>query len=61
MNHRHLQVPSGTPIEAQPLAGIVDLLERGDLEEWRPIAEAVLRDPMGSFAEKVAQLIDAYP
>ena len=61
MIHRHLQISSGTPIEAQPLAAIVDILERGDLDEWRPIAEAVLRDPLGEFAEQVLRLVDLYP
>ena len=61
MNHRHLDVVSGTPPEAQPLAAIVDILQRGDLEEWRPIAQAIRRDPMGEFAGKVLHLLDAYP
>ena len=61
MIHRHLQVSSDTPIEAHPSAAIVDILERGDLDEWRPIADAIHRDPMGKFAEKVMRLVDAYP
>ena len=61
MNHRHLEVVSGTPVEAQPLAAVVDILQRGDLDEWRPIARAILRDPMGEFAGKVLRLVDAYP
>ncbi len=61
MNHRHIEVVSGTPVEAQPLAAIVDILQRGDLAEWRPIARAILRDPMGEFADRVLRLVDAYP
>ncbi|MCY3735820.1 MAG: helix-turn-helix transcriptional regulator [Gemmatimonadaceae bacterium] len=61
MNHRHLEVVSGTPAEAQPLAAVVDILQRGDLDDWRPIARAIRRDPMGEFADKVLRLVDAYP
>ena len=61
MNHRHLEVVSGTPVEAQPLAAIVDVLQRGDLDEWRPVAMAILQDPTGEFAGNVSRLVDAYP
>ena len=60
MNHRHLQVRPGTPIHEQPSAAIVDMLERGDLDEWRPIADAIRGDPMGPFADRVLRLVDAY-
>ncbi len=61
MNHRHLEIVSGTPVESQPLAAIADVLQRGDLDEWRPIAKAILRDPTGEFAANVLRLVDAYP
>lgn len=61
MNHRHLQIPSGTPVEELPSAAIVDLLERGDLGDWRPIADAIRRDPYGNLADRVLFLVDAYP
>ena len=61
MNHRHLQVHPGTPIHKQPSAAIVDILERGDLDEGRPIADAIRGDPMGPFADRVLRLVDAYP
>lgn len=61
MKHRHLQVPPNTPIEQQPVAALVDLLQRGDLEAWRPIAAAIARAPHGAFAARVLRLLDAYP
>ena len=61
MSHRHLQFPPDTPPEAVPSAAIVEILQRGDLADWRPIAVAVARDPFGEFAERVARLADAYP
>ena len=61
MNHRHVEVVSGTPVEAQPLAAIADLLQRGDLDDWRPIVRAIRWDPMGPFSDKVLRLVDASP
>lgn len=61
MKHRHLEIRSGIPIHEQPLAAILDVLERGDLDEWRPIADAIHGDPMGPFADRVLRLLDAYP
>jgi len=61
MIHRHLLVRSGTPTEELPSAAIIDILERGDLHDWRPIAAAIARDANGEFAERVMHLIDAHP
>ena len=61
MNHRHLEIRPGIPIREQPTAAILDVLERGDLDEWRPIADAIRGDPMGPFADRVLHLLDAYP
>ena len=61
MIHRHLEIPPGTATEDLPSAAIVDLLERGDIEHWQPLAAAVAREPLGEFANRVARLIDQYP
>lgn len=61
MIHRHLQVPADTPIEEWPLAAIVDLLERGELDDWKPVAAAIRRDPLGRFAKQVMHLVEAHP
>ena len=61
MKHRHLEYPSGSPVEDLPAAVIADILQRGDLAHWRPIAAAVARDPDGPFARRVMRLLDAYP
>ncbi len=61
MIHRHVVYPPDTPTEELPSAAIVDALERGDLDAWRPIAVAVARDPRGAFAARVARLVDAFP
>ena len=61
MRHRHLDLRPGIPAEDLPSAAIVDILERGDLADWKPLAEAIARDPQGKAAEKVMRLIDVYP
>lgn len=61
MIHRHLLVQPGTPTEELPSAAIIDILERGDLHDWQPIAAAIARNANGEFAERVVHLIDAHP
>jgi Helix-turn-helix len=61
VNHRHLEYPDATTPEHLPSAAIVDLLERGDLDDWQPLAAAIARDPHGALAARVARLVDAYP
>ena len=61
MIHRHLDYPAATAARELPLAAVVDILDRGDLEDWRPLAAAVARDPHGCVAERIADLVDRYP
>jgi predicted XRE-type DNA-binding protein len=61
MRHRHLDVPAAIPPEELGLAALDDLLERGDLEEWKPVIAAVRRDPWGALAERILHLVDQHP
>ena len=61
MKHRHLDVAPGTPAEELPAAAVADLLERGDLHDWQPIAAAIAEEPEGRLAQRVLELVDAYP
>ncbi|MDE0026936.1 MAG: helix-turn-helix transcriptional regulator [Spirochaetaceae bacterium] len=61
MIHRHYEVPQDLPVEELPAVAIADLLERGDLQDWQPLAGAIRRDPWGRLATSVARLLDAYP
>jgi len=61
MIHRHLDYPAATAARELPPAAVVDILDRGDLDDWRPLAAAVARDPHGSLAERIADLVDRYP
>ena len=61
MIHRHAEVPPDLPAEQLPMVAIADILERGDLQDWRPLAAAIRRDPWGGLATAVTRLVDAYP
>ena len=61
MIHRHLEIPPGTPIAELPAAALHDLLERGDLSDWRPVLAAIADDPHGEITGRVARLVDVYP
>jgi DNA-binding XRE family transcriptional regulator len=61
MIHRHIDYQSDIPADRLPDEAIVDILDRGDLEDWKPIAKAVAREPNGSMARNVERLVDAYP
>lgn len=61
MRHRHLRYPAGTRVERWPIAALVDVLERGDLIDWKPIAVAVARDPHGPLAARVMEIVDRHP
>jgi hypothetical protein len=59
--HRHLDYPAGTPVYELGPAALDDLLERGDLTDWAPLAGAVRADPHGPLADTVLRLCAAHP
>lgn len=61
MIHRHLAYPEGTPPEALGDAAIDDLLDRGDLADWRPLLKAIAADPHGPLADRVLRLCELHP
>lgn len=60
MRHRHLDYPPDAPVETLGRAAIDDLLDRGDLRDWAPLARAIARDPHGQLADTVLQLCAAH-
>lgn len=61
MRHRHLDYPTGTPPEELPTAAVADLLDRGDLLDWKPLADAVARHPYGEVSRRISTIVDASP
>jgi len=58
---RHLDYEPGTPVDRLGRAAIDDLLDRGDLADWTPLAAAIVGDPYGTLAETVRELCAAHP
>jgi Helix-turn-helix domain len=61
MIHRHLDHSKGTPPAQLGPAAIDDLLDRGDLAEWAPLARVVADEPWGPLADTVLRLCAAHP
>ncbi len=61
MIHRHLDYPADTPVEELGPAALDDLLDRGDLDDWAPLAREVRANPWGPVAETVLRLCEAHP
>ena len=61
MRHRHLDIPSSTKVEDLGLGALDDLLDRGDLGDWKPLLHAVARDPWGSVSQRILHLVDRHP
>lgn len=61
MIHRHLDYEPTTPLVERGRAAFDDLLDRGDLDEWAPLAKAVAADPAGPLAAAVLDICDAHP
>lgn len=61
MIHRHLVYPEDAAVTALGDAALDDLLDRGDLRDWQPLAKAIAADPFGALADRVLRLCDANP
>jgi len=61
MLHRHLDYPAQTAPADLPSAAIADILDRGDLDDWLPLAAAVAQDTAGRLAGRIVALVDSFP
>ena len=61
MRFRHLDYDAETAVAELGPAAIDDLLDRGDLAAWAPLARAIRRDPGGVLADTVLRLCEAHP
>jgi DNA-binding transcriptional regulator YiaG len=61
MRHRHLEIPTSTRVDDLGLEVLDDLLDRGDLGDWRPLLHDVARDPWGPISEQILHLVDSHP
>lgn len=61
MIHRHLDYAAATPVTELGSAALDDLLDRGALDDWRPLLVAIAADPFGELADRVLRLCEANP
>lgn len=61
MRFRHLDYSPETTVADLGPAALDTLLERGDLEDWAPLVQAIARDPWGSMSDTVLRLCVAHP
>jgi DNA-binding XRE family transcriptional regulator len=61
MRHRHLSGDDPGDPRQLGLAALDDILDRGDLSDWAPVAARVSSDPWGPLADAVLELVDAHP
>jgi hypothetical protein len=61
MIHRHLDYPKDTAPQELGPAAVDDLLDRGDLDDWAPLARAVAAEPWGPLADRILRLCEAHP
>ena len=61
MEFRNLDYPPGTAVTELGPAALDALLDRGDLDDWTPLARAIADDPWGPTAHTVLRLCEAHP
>ncbi len=61
MRFRHLDYDEETAVADLGPAAIDDLLDRGDLKAWIPLARAIRRDPASTLSDTVLRLCEAHP
>lgn len=60
LTHRHLKIPPDTPVDQLPLDALDDILERGDLDDWRALASRLRHAPNGQLAQRILKLCRAH-
>ena len=56
MKHRHLDYGDDVSVNQRGLAALDDLLDRGDLADWAPLAAEIAAAPRGRLADAVLAL-----
>jgi DNA-binding transcriptional regulator YiaG len=58
LRFRNLDLSPDAPVEVWGFEGLLAAVDRGDIQDWRAITEAVARDPYGPLAEVLAEVLD---
>lgn len=54
---RNLRVDPRSPVDSWPTEAVQTALERGDLEDWRRLVDAVRADPWGRTARQIEEVL----
>lgn len=53
VSFRNVDADAGDPVRTWPYEGLVEVMERGLIGDWKPILVEIRRDPWGGVARKV--------
>lgn len=59
LKFRNLNVSPQDPVEHWGFEGLLAAVERGDINDWRRIAQALLKDPRGKVAAELEDVAEA--
>ncbi|MET3919942.1 putative XRE-type DNA-binding protein [Arthrobacter sp. UYEF20] len=59
MKFRNLDIDPSDPVESWGFEGLLAAVERGDVRDWRRIAQALSRDPRGKVAAEIREVVDS--
>lgn len=59
LKFRNLNVSPQDPVEHWGFEGLLAAVERGDINDWRRIAQALLEDPRGKVAAELEDVAEA--
>lgn len=59
LKFRNLTVSPSDPVDQWGFEGLLTAVERGDINDWHRIAEALRRDPRGKVATELPEVVDA--
>lgn len=57
LSFRNLTIDPRTPVRAWPVEAVQTALERGDIRDWRRLAEEIRSDPWGPTARLVEEVL----
>ncbi len=59
LKFRNITVAPSDPVDRWGFEGLLTAVERGGIDDWRRIADALTRDPRGKVASELAEVADA--
>jgi DNA-binding transcriptional regulator YiaG len=57
LTFRNLAISPDDPVSTWPTEAVQTALERGDLDDWRRLADEIKRDPWGRTARQVEEVL----